>query len=195
MKKRAAALLCAVLMAVTLAGECASASSGAVTYSLNDYENNQVIVYYTDGHWTLESCESRQALSALLEALSHDDTVEFYQPNFTYESTGTAISCNDTYIDRQWALYNDGSFTAELDAYTAETASSFYDGYYGNADYFSGRDPFTGVQASADANGGYLVTTHAVAGVDIDAGLAMSRYSPARSVTVAIIDTGVDMES
>lgn len=193
MRKRVVAALCAAMLVLTVVGNVALASSTEHIYSLNDYDNNQVIVYYLDGSWQLESCESRQALSDCLKRLSDDSTVDFYQPNFTYESTGSAIPLNDAYIDNQWALYNDGSFTLNMDAYTAERTSAFYSGYYGDSDYFGNRDPFTGVLAASDTQGNYMVTTTAVEGVDIDAGLAMSSYSPARHVTVAIIDTGVDM--
>ena len=79
--------------------------------ALSDYIDKEVLVYYTDGSFTVIQYDSDEALSAGLATLNQDATVLFTQPNYSYENE--ALSVNDPLLAQQWALSNDGSFVPE----------------------------------------------------------------------------------
>ena len=84
-------------------------------YSLEDYTDNQIAVLYKDGSLDLISCSSKDELADTLDQLAQDQTVELYQPDFSYEdeaakTVSTAIT-DDPDSSKQWALENDGSFS------------------------------------------------------------------------------------
>ena len=56
----------------------------------------------------LEFGADENELMETLESLSENSNVLLFQPNYTYQSTGTITS--DSLISKQWALYNDGTF-------------------------------------------------------------------------------------
>ena len=55
--------------------------------------------------------KSKDVLAKGLEAISNDENIRLYQPNYSYEASSLAV--NDELAVKQWALYNDGSFYME----------------------------------------------------------------------------------
>ena len=83
----------------------------SIEYSLDEYENNEVLVMYNDGSLEVKKYDSQDELKAGLEALDADDSVDTYQPNFSYENEAvTQTITNDSYSKAQWALSNNGTF-------------------------------------------------------------------------------------
>ena len=83
----------------------------SIEYSLDEYENNEVLVMYNDGSLEVKKYDSQDALAAGLKELDADENVDTYQPNFSYENEAvTQTLTNDAYSKAQWALANDGSF-------------------------------------------------------------------------------------
>lgn len=103
---------------ITLGGEFSTTLTAAeeksldsIKYSLDEYENNEVLVMYKDGSLDVKKYDSKDELSAGLEELDADDSVDTYQPNFSYENeTVTQKLTDDEYSGMQWALSNDGTF-------------------------------------------------------------------------------------
>lgn len=80
-------------------------------YSLDEYENNEVLIMYTDGSLEVKTYDSKEALAAGLEEIADDENVDAYQPNFSYENEAvTQKFTNDSYSKAQWALDNNGTF-------------------------------------------------------------------------------------
>lgn len=102
-----AGLLTAVLPVSTFAAETVE-NPPAADQTWSDYENNQALVVHTDGSVEVVSYDSREALEQGVTALRARDDVSVVQPNYTYESDGTAEA--DPLYGEQWALSNDGSF-------------------------------------------------------------------------------------
>ena len=66
---------------------------------------------YNDGSLEVKKYDSQDDLKAGLEALDADDSVDTYQPNFSYENEAvTRTVTNDSYSKAQWALSNNGTF-------------------------------------------------------------------------------------
>ncbi len=83
----------------------------SIEYSLDEYENNEVLVMYNDGSLDVKKYDSQEELAAGLEELKADESVETYQPNFSYENEAvTQTITNDSYSKMQWALSNNGTF-------------------------------------------------------------------------------------
>ena len=83
----------------------------SIEYSLDEYENNEVLVMYNDGSLEVKKYDSQDDLKAGLEALDADESVDTYQPNFSYENEAvTQTITNDSYAKAQWALSNNGTF-------------------------------------------------------------------------------------
>lgn len=103
---------------ITLGDEFSTSLSAAeekalnsIEYSLDDYENNEVLVMYKDGSLEVKTYDSKDELSAGLDALDSDENVDTYQPNFSYENEAiTQKLTDDEYSGMQWALSNDGTF-------------------------------------------------------------------------------------
>lgn len=103
---------------ITLGDEFSTSLSAAeekalnsIEYSLDDYENNEVLVMYKDGSLEVKTYDSKDELSAGLDALDSDENVDTYQPNFSYENEAIAQKLtDDEYSGMQWALSNDGTF-------------------------------------------------------------------------------------
>ncbi len=83
----------------------------SIEYSLDEYENNEVLVMYKDGSLEIKKYDSQEELAAGLEALAADEGVDTYQPNFSYDNEAvTQTITNDPYSKIQWALANNGTF-------------------------------------------------------------------------------------
>ena len=95
----------------------------SIEYSLDEYENNEVLVMYNDGSFEIKSYDSQEELAAGLEALDADESVDTYQPNFSYDNEATTQNTitDDTYSIEQWALSNDGSFEGYRTSVQAES--------------------------------------------------------------------------
>ncbi len=97
-------------------------SGSEITYGIEDFVNNEVVVLYTDGSVEVKSYDSEDELEAALRALDEDESVDLFQPNIRYESDSTyadAAAVNDTYYAKQWALNNDGTFKGSSSKLTA----------------------------------------------------------------------------
>ena len=100
------------------AAETTETAETAVTgdstdYSLDDYANNDVLILYKDGSLDCKHYDSQESLAAGLAELASDDSVDTYQPNFSYTSdavTTTYSTVNDTFYSKQWALKNNGTY-------------------------------------------------------------------------------------
>ena len=100
--------LCMLLNMTTMA---INAQEDTVQTSLSEYVNNEVLVMYKDGTFDVLKYESKDVLAKGLEAISNDENIRLYQPNYSYEASSLAV--NDELAEKQWALYNDGSFYME----------------------------------------------------------------------------------
>ena len=183
--------------------------------ALSDYINKEVLVYYTDGSFTVIQYDSDEALSAGLAALNQDMTVLFTQPNYAYENE--ALSVNDPLIAQQWALSNDGSFVPEeenrfpvysnpfnfpSDSEQWSNPGNYFNDYFDDyfTDYFDDyfNDFFNDFFGDYFGMSYYRTVTgkqsnSAVAGIDINAETAWDLYDGgSREVIIALIDTGVD---
>jgi subtilisin family serine protease len=146
----------------------------SMTYDIDEYENNEVLVMYSNGDLDVLSYNSREELEAGLESLDADENVESYQPNFSYEQDAvTQTLTNDTYSKSQWALSNNGTFTGYRNSVksvsgvdtSAEKAWKYYT---------AKRDVIialidTGVQYThSDLSGSFWTNTNEIAGNGID---------------------------
>lgn len=165
---------------------------------LSYYENGEVLVEYLDGSYEVLSYEDEASLSSLLEALSEDETVALFQPNYTY--TQTSLSVNDTLLAQQWALYNDGSFQLleqrnQFPVYDSPFGTPSEPGKWKMPNFFGqpgGRfmgKPYNSLAYKTMASS---QQTKAVSGIDINLEDAWKVYQSKRDVVVALIDTGVD---
>lgn len=143
-------------------------------YSLDEYENNEVLVMYTDGNLEVKKYDSQEELAAGLEEIAADESVDAYQPNFSYENEAvTQKLTNDSYSKAQWALKNDGTFkgyrtslksVAGVDV-NAEKAWKYYE---------QKRDVVvalidTGVQSShPELSGSFWINTDEIPGNGVD---------------------------
>jgi subtilisin family serine protease len=165
--------------------------------SLSDYENDEILVGYTDGSYKVFSYEDKASLASLLETLSSDETVTSIQPNYTY--TKTSLSANDPLLTQQWALDNDGSFKMQEQHNQFPVFDSPFDtpsapGQWTMPDDFGQPG---GVRNRTMKNMSYKLMsatqqTKAASGIDINLDDAWKVYKSNRDVVVALIDTGVD---
>lgn len=149
----------------------------APIYSLSDFTNREILAVYPDLHTELYSYPSDQALSEAYQALSHDPSIAWIQPNFSYQSTASLT--NDALISEQWALYNDGSFSIQNN----RNRYPIYQNPFAFGQY---RAPFNGISA------GFYPDDPSISGVDINMRDAWQVYAPKTKAVVALIDTGVD---
>lgn len=111
----------------------------------------------------------------------------------TFEEIGpgvSSISAGDNYIPYQWALKNDGRIRRVQSRLNVESLDKIYV-------HINEAGRIDGVRLPALGPSNFdQITTQAVSGVDINIEEAWNAYSQApskRPVTVAIIDTGVDI--
>ena len=198
MKKRIFAVLLSFLMAFVMPIEGLGLSDLplSASYSLRDFSNGEVFVEYTDGSSTVLSFSDEENLKNVLSALSKDDAVLSYQPNFSYETT--ALPVNDPLDSQQWALDNDGSFVMKEE----ENRYPVYDkpfempsapGQWNMPDNFGYRGGRNNIRHFSSYPSYSTNQISAVSGIDIGAEEAWSVYTGSGSdVIIALIDTGVD---
>lgn len=168
-----------------------------VKYKPSEYINGEVLVCYTDGTIEVISFDSDDFLLAGLTLLEQDETVQFLQPNYSYQAD--ALSTGDPLFNQQWALFNDGTFEREDELTQAPIYDTPFDipsdfWYWDLPDYFDYFDylhSFFGLEYPRTASAEQTVI--ATAGIDIKAQAAWELYNGGtRDVVVALIDTGID---
>lgn len=181
--------LCMLLNMTTMA---INAQEDTVQTSLSEYVNNEVLVMYKDGTFDVLKYESKDVLAKGLEAISNDENIRLYQPNYSYEASSLAV--NDELAVKQWALYNDGSF------YMEEQRNEFpvFDMPFGDAKMpgqWQAPDNFgrPGGNYRRRSYSGRASSVTAQEGIDINIDEAWDIYSDSgKEVIVAIVDTGID---
>lgn len=181
--------LCMLLNMTTMA---INAQEDTVQTSLSEYVNNEVFVMYKDGTFDVLKYESKDVLAKGLEAISNDENIRLYQPNYSYEASSLAV--NDELAVKQWALYNDGSFSMQ------EQRNEFpvFDMPFGDAKMpgqWQAPDNFgkPGGNYRRRSYSGRASSVTAQDGIDINIDEAWDVYSDSdKEVVVAIVDTGID---
>jgi subtilisin family serine protease len=176
-----AALACSAA-AAAVAEEAPAAAASVPVYTAADYPTCEAVAVYQDGSTRLVSYDSRDALAAGLDALAADEDVAFVQPNFSYADTAV----DDPLYEKQWALYNDGSFTME----TNRNDFPVFDQPFTEP---SAPNRWRGPEQQTAAAKTQSAAVTATAGVDVDAADAWAAFDGGeRDVVIALIDTGVD---
>lgn len=158
--KKIAGLVLTVVMLVSVFAFSVNAG-----FDLADYKTGEVYVGYKDGTYEIIKKENKYALADFISDLLNNDEVEFFQPNYSY--VPQAVETSDILINKQWALYNDGSFYMEL----------------------------TGLLPGFDQFLGQMQMGETVAGIDINAEEGFALYNGGtRDVVVAIVDMGINYE-
>lgn len=195
MKKTVSLLLTACLLVGLLPVCPAFAAESDDPLPLVGYEAGQVLAFSADGQMEVLSYADENALREGLATLDADPAIVWYQPNYTYEAT--ALSTSDPLASQQWALSNDGSFQMEENrnpypVYDNPFSQPIAPGRWTMPDWFGlpgGRNRMWGM---AFWQTGAAAAT-AVSGIDIGVEEAWKLSNGgSRSVTVALIDTGVD---
>ncbi len=95
-------------------------SGNSITYNLEDFENNEVVILYKNGNINVQTYQSQDELAKALESMQADDSIDMFQPNLRYENDAAETAVNDTHYSKQWAFDNDGSFTGSSTKVTAK---------------------------------------------------------------------------
>lgn len=170
-------------------------------YSIDDYEDNNVLVMYRDGSLKLLKCGTREKLKSELSRLAKDGKVEAYQPNFDYSSDTVYTEAADMPAgagsqkgvqDSQKPVFygargSESAMQAQIKKKADVNISASHpehpsDPYYSLQWALNNDGSFTGAREKVSAR----------ADIDINAPEAWSGYRAKRNVTVALIDTGVN---
>lgn len=95
-------------------------SGNSITYNLDDFENNEVVILYKNGNVNVQTFGSQDELAEALDDMQADDSIDMFQPNLIYENDAAETAVNDTHYSKQWALDNDGSFKGSSTKVSAE---------------------------------------------------------------------------
>ena len=190
--KRFVSIFLSLSMLLGVTAMAAETQEKTSAISLSEYVNNEVFVMYKDGTFDVLKYESADALEAGLETIANDENVKLYQPNYSYEAS--SLSVDDELISKQWALYNDGSFSMqeqrnEFPVFDMPFGDAKMPGQWQAPDNFGRpggnyrRRSYTGRASSVTAQ----------EGIDINIDEAWESYSDnGKEVVVAIVDTGID---
>ena len=192
MKRSVSVLLLLCFFVVILpSGISAEASEPSKSpYDLGAFQNHEILAVFHDGSTRLFSYESEETFSAGYDALIHDPSVDWIQPNFVYENS----SVSDPLFPEQWALYNDGNFALE----NQENAFPVYQSPFSNPFApWQWMDPWKIFNHFSEWFGNSQATEEtypaSTSGIDIRMLEAWSLYEPRYQTAVAIIDTGIDL--
>ena len=190
--KQTISTILSLCMLLSMTAMAVNAQEDAVQTSLSEYVNNEVFVMYKDGTFDVLKYESKDVLAKGLEAISNDENIKLHQPNYSYEAS--SLSVDDELALKQWALYNDGSFSMQ------EQRNEFpvFDMPFGDAKMpgqWQAPDNFgrPGGNYRRRSYSGRASSVTAAEGIDINIDEAWESYSDSgKEVIVAIVDTGVD---
>ena len=190
--KQTISTILSLCMLLSMTAMAVNAQENTVQTSLSEYVNNEVFVMYKDGTFDVLKYESKDALAKGLEAILNDENVRLYQPNYSYEASSLAV--NDELAVKQWALYNDGSFSMQ------EQRNEFpvFDMPFGDAKMpgqWQAPDNFgkPGGNYRRRSYSGRASSVTSTEGIDINVDEAWESYSDSgKEVIVAIVDTGID---
>ena len=99
-------------------------------------------------------------------------------------AASSPLTTDDTLAEYQWALYNDGVFTAE-EYYTTRSHGRHHGG--GRSGHMRAH-----LERRSGTTTEKKIETQSVAGIDIGAETAREAYTGERDVVIALIDSGVD---
>lgn len=190
--KQTISTILSLCMLLSMTAMAVNAQENTVQTSISEYVNNEVFVMYKDGTFDVLKYESKDVLAKGLEAISNDENIRLYQPNYSYEASSLAV--NDELAVKQWALYNDGSFSMQ------EQRNEFpvFDMPFGDAKMpgqWQAPDNFgkPGGNYRRRSYSGRASSVTSTEGIDINVDEAWESYSDSgREVVVAIVDTGID---
>lgn len=190
--KRTISIILSISMLFGMTAMAAEPTKEIALTSLSEYVNNEVFVMYADGSFEVIEYENSDELSGGLAEISQNKSVILYQPNYSYSSS--ALEVSDELIEKQWALYNDGSF------YMQEQKNDFpvFDKPFGDAKMpgqWQAPDNFgtPGGNYRRRSYNGQSTSVMAAEGIDINIENAWETYKDSgKEVIVAIVDTGID---
>lgn len=190
--KRTISIIVSICMLFSITAVTAEQNTEIVTSSLSEYVNNEVFVMYIDGSFEVVKFESADELANGIDEISKNESVVLYQPNYSYYTS--AFSTSDELIEKQWALYNDGTFHMEeqgndFPVFDTPFGDKKMPGQWRAPNNFGtpggnyGRRSYVGKSTSVTAT----------KGIDINLEDAWDIYNDSgKEVVVAIVDTGID---
>lgn len=118
-----AAVMLAAAVPQTAAAESVHDDGITGKYDISEYTGNKVVVMYRNGDIDLKTYDSQESLREGLVQLASDESVEIFQPSFTYENQSVKAEAitKDSYSKVQWALKNNGSFKGYRSAVNSQS--------------------------------------------------------------------------
>ncbi len=179
-------MILAMLMSISAQATVTKSNADIVSYDIKDYQGNEFLVMYENNTFEIIPFNGEEDFSDKLNALKENEEISLVQPNYSY--TSTALSVADPLIPQQWALENDGSFFME----DRKNKYPVYDTPFGEMKPpGQWENPYRYQSSYSTYSSGQIIKARA--GIDISLADALSIYKDSgRSITVAIIDTGID---
>lgn len=192
--KKSLSFVVPLTMILSISASAANLSNHAesTVTVLSKYENNEAFVMYEDGSFEVISYESDKMLAQGIEKLSASEGVLSVQPNYSYTASGKIT--NDELAEKQWALYNDGSFCMqeqknEFPVFDKPFGDKKMPGEWQTPDDLGKSDE----KYRHHSYNGQSSSVTAEEGIDININEAWENYSDSsRKVVVAVVDTGID---